>query len=272
MNFFNTPKQINSLIKDGIVQCSPMSIGKIGIVESVNLDSYLYGSNETKGSELFVNAGVYTTNYQDYVDWCESYLECVKSLSYIMQWSSTDKKIINQHFKKKQIFKNFEGLEPFTLGEEGWHYSLKDKKVLCVSPFTKTILSQAIKFKDIWPGANIGKIITVSTPHSEALTGIKPVSWKQKLNLILEEIDNLDFDFATVGCGGLSLHVCDHIKKMGKPSIHLGGGNQLLYGIMGKRWDEGFKNASWYGTSSWTRPLKEDTPQNKNLVENGCYW
>ena len=100
MNFFNTPKQINSLIKDGIVQCSPMSIGKIGIVESVNLDSYLYGSNETKGSELFVNAGVYTTNYQDYVDWCESYLECVKSLSYIMQWSSTDKKIINQNLKK----------------------------------------------------------------------------------------------------------------------------------------------------------------------------
>ena len=64
----------------------------------------------------------------------------------------------------------------------------------------------------------------------------------------------------------------DHIKKMGKPSIHLGGGNQLLYGIMGKRWDEGFKNTSWYGTSSWTRPLKEDTPQKKNLVENGCYW
>ena len=59
---------------------------------------------------------------------------------------------------------------------------------------------------------------------------------------------------------------------MGKPSIHLGGGNQLLYGIMGKRWDEGFKNTSWYGTSSWTRPLKEDTPQKKNLVENGCYW
>jgi hypothetical protein len=40
MKFFNTPKRINSLIKDAIVQCSPMSIGKIGIVESVNLDSY----------------------------------------------------------------------------------------------------------------------------------------------------------------------------------------------------------------------------------------
>ena len=86
---------------------------------------------------MFVNAGVYTTNNQDFVDWCESYLKCVKSLSYIMQWSSTDKKIINQHFKKKQIFKNFEGLEPFTLGEEGWHYSLKNKTVLCVSPFKK---------------------------------------------------------------------------------------------------------------------------------------
>ena len=87
MKYFNSPKQINSLIKEAIVQCSPMSIGKIGIVESANLDSYLYGSNEIKGSELFVNAGVYTTNYQDFVDWCESYLERKKfKLYYAMEF------------------------------------------------------------------------------------------------------------------------------------------------------------------------------------------
>ena len=57
--------------------------------------------------------------------------------------------------------------------------------------------------------------------------------------------------------------------ELGKPSIHLGGGNQLLYGIMGKRWDTAFKDNIWYGTNHWTRPLDEETPKNKNLVENG---
>ena len=101
MKLFNSPKKINSLIKNAVAQCEPISFGKIGIVEAVNLNSYLNGLTKIKGSELFVNAGVYTTNYQDYVDWCESYLESIKSLNYIMQWSSSDKKIIQENLNRR---------------------------------------------------------------------------------------------------------------------------------------------------------------------------
>ena len=89
---------------------------------------------------------------------------------------------------------------------------------------------------------------------------------------VLSQIDDLDFDFATVGCGGFSLMVCDHIKKMGKPCVHLGGGNQILYGIRGKRWDSGFKEHEWYGTEHWIRPLGHETPAGQHMVEGGCYW
>ena len=92
------------------------------------------------------------------------------------------------------------------------------------------------------------------------------------LQSLQEQISKADFDFATVGCGGFSLMLLEHIKKMGKSSIHLGGANQLLFGIKGKRWDSGFSNKDWYGTSEWIRPLEEEIPKNKNLVENGCYW
>ena len=272
MNFFNTPKRINNLIKESILQNKPTSFGKIGNVEAEYLNSYLNYSNTINGSQLYVNAGIYTQDNQDYTDWCQKYLKSLESLDYILQWGSSDKQLIKNYFNTSKIFKDFEGLEPFSLGEEGWHYSLKNKKVLCVSPFSKTVLKQSKKYNEIWPGAEIGEVITVSTPHSEALTNQPPISWKLKLKNILEDIEPLKFDFATVGCGGLSLIICDFIKKMGKPSIHLGGGNQLLYGIMGKRWDTAFKDNIWYGTKHWTRPLDEETPKNKNLVENGCYW
>ena len=92
------------------------------------------------------------------------------------------------------------------------------------------------------------------------------------LQICFDVIKSWGFDFATVGCGGLSLSVCKHIKEMGKPCVHLGGGNQLLYGIRGRRWSDGFAKYDWYGTDDWVRPLSEETPMGIHLVEGGCYW
>ena len=184
MSFFNTPKRINNLIKESILECKAISFGKIGNVEAAYLNSYLNNSSQVKGSQLYVNAGIYTYDNEDYIDWCKKYLESLESLDYVLQWSSSDKNLVKSYFKNHKTFTNFEGLEPFTLIEDGWHYSLEDKKVLCISPFSKTVLKQANKFKKIWPGADIGEVITVSTPHSEALTDEPPISWKIKLNKI----------------------------------------------------------------------------------------
>ena len=198
----------------------------------------------------------------------------MKDLDYILQWSpqKEDEEIINKVTHNDNVFHDFKGIEPFVFGQEGWHYSLSDKKVLCVSPFSKTIKSQAKKFDKIWKGAKIGELVTVTSRFSEHWTGDQPIPWRDKLNNMLSEIDKLDFDFATVGCGGLSLHVCQHIKKMGKPCVHLGGGNQILYGVRGQRWDEGFKNYNWYGTKEWVRPSAHEVPPHHKTMEFGCYW
>ena len=88
------------------------------------------------------------------------------------------------------------------------------------------------------------------------------------------EILNYDFDFAVVGCGGFSLILLEHIKKMGIPAVHLGGATQILFGIRGKRWDNNstFVDSEWYGGEEWLRPLPHEIPQKANLVEGGCYW
>tara|TARA_R100000008_G_scaffold85862_1_gene76914 strand:+ start:577 stop:1404 length:828 start_codon:yes stop_codon:yes gene_type:complete len=273
-------KEINDIIKDAIVNNRPLSVGKMGNVESfyllqyLNQQGFVFPKNDGyNGYALFVSAGVCTPTEGDLVSWCKQYFESVKNLDYILNWHPQDESVIANFFTKEQVFTSFQGLEPFIFGKDGWHHHLHDKKVLCVSPFPKTVQQQAEKFDKIWDGATIGELKTIASPPSDAWAGVEdPKSWQYKTQDMIQQINDTDFDFATVGCGGVSLLLCDHIKKMGKPCVHLGGGNQILYGIMGKRWDEGFKEHEWYGTPEWTRPLPEEIPEFSHIMEFGCYW
>jgi len=267
---------INKEIKQAIRNSYSFSFGKMGNVEAAHVLTYLQNRPSLIGNQLFVNAGIFVDSLKSFTDWCETYLESVKNLDFMLQWcpNEEDLKVIEHRLPlpSPYMFHSFQELEPFTKGKDGWHHGLSDKKVLCVSPFPDTVKSQVPKFDKIWDGASIGEIVTVQSLYSEALTGETPKPWRQKLSYVLDQISDIDFDFATVGCGGLSLIVCDHIKKMGKPCIHLGGGNQILYGIRGKRWDVGFKEHEWYGTEHWIRPLSHETPTGQYMVEGGCYW
>ena len=143
-----------------------------------DLAKYLH--KVANNQELFINAGIFVNNIDEYDEYFENLIESIKKTDYLLQWNSTDKYLFKKHFKKNKTFKSFNGLEPFLFEEKGWHYSLKDKKVLCVSPFSKSVKTQSQIFGKIWYGAEIGCVETVSVPHSEALTGEKPVSWKIK--------------------------------------------------------------------------------------------
>jgi len=263
---------MNNLIIECLKNKTSKSFGKMGNIEASHLLTHLNNQPSLIGQQLFINAGIYVDSLETFNKWCFEYLEAVKNLDCVLQWCKEDEAVLSNIGYTGEIFHSFEGIEPFVFGREGWHYHLKNKKVLCVSPFPDTVQTQAKKFSKIWDGAEIGEVITVESPYSEALTGKPPKPWEDKLNQMLEQIEKTDFDFATVGCGGFSLIVCDYIKKLGKPCVHLGGGNQILYGIRGRRWDEGFKHHDWYGTGDWIRPLPHEIPPMKNYVEGGCYW
>ena len=49
----------------------------------------------------------------------------------------------------------------------------------------------------------------------------------------------MDFDIALLGCGCYGHPLCDFIRnELNKSAIYVGGGLQLLFGVMGKRWLE----------------------------------
>jgi len=263
---------INEEIKSAIIDGRPVSFGKLGSVEADWLAAWARRGNPYYG-QLFVNAGVYYGDRPD--EWGEAFIQAMQNLDYALTWmpNKTDDWCWDQYKPDVKRFDSFEGLEPFVFGKDGWHYSLANKKVLCVSPFSETVQHQSKNFGSIWKGAEIGEVVTVTSPHSDALTGSRPPKiWQDKYRDMTDQIDELDFDFATVGCGGLSLLICNYIKNMGKPCVHLGGGNQILYGIRGRRWDDGFKDYDWYGTEYWVRPTGSEVPLNYKAVEGGCYW
>ncbi|MCR5696859.1 MAG: hypothetical protein K6G73_07795 [Marinilabiliaceae bacterium] len=62
-----------------------------------------------------------------------------------------------------------------------------------------------------------------------------------------------------------------YCKAIGKQSVHLAGWTQVLYGIIGKRWEKHSK-VEPYINEFWVRPYTQSVPQNANAVEGGCYW
>ena len=90
-----------------------------------------------------------------------------------------------------------------------------------------------------------------------------------------KDIKELDFDIALLGCGGYGLPLCNYIKSnLNKSAIYVGGGLQLLFGVMGNRWEnnEMWKQIIKENASTFIKPSVEELCLNANTIEAGCYW
>lgn len=154
-----------------------------------------------------------------------------------------------------------------------WTQHLKGKKVLIIHPFTETIKKQYAKREKLFRDKNL-------LPEFELLT-IKAVqslggeceysSWFEALDWMKSEMDKLDYDVAIIGCGAYGLHLAAHAKRTGHIGIHMGGATQLLFGIIGKRWEDR-DDYSQLINEYWCHPDGSEIPAVASKVEGGCYW
>ena len=89
------------------------------------------------------------------------------------------------------------------------------------------------------------------------------------------DISKLDFDIALISCGGYGVPLSYYIKKeLQKSAIYIGGGLQLLFGVMGKRWEtiDMWKKIIKENESNFIRPHGEEIIKKNNNIEGGCYW
>ena len=155
-----------------------------------------------------------------------------------------------------------------------WTSALVGKKVLVVHPFVTTICSQyqvrdyLFEDRSILPQFDL---ITLRPPQTLGYGTEGFGSWTEALDHLIAQVSAIEFDVALIGCGAYGLPLGAAIKGMGKPSIHLGGALQLLFGIRGRRW-ECMPHYAALMNDSWVRPSQDETPRAASKVDGGCYW
>lgn len=166
-----------------------------------------------------------------------------------------------------------DALEPYRY-DPPWSAALKGKKVLVVHPFAGTIKSQYARREKLFEDENVlpdFELQTLKAVQSAAGKNVEYDNWFDALDYMCDEIDKLDFDIALIGAGAYGFSLAAHIKRSGRKAVHMGGVSQMLFGIRGKRWD----NIDYYRkffNEYWTRPSREETPEDKTRVEGGSYW
>lgn len=166
-----------------------------------------------------------------------------------------------------------EPLEAVRQGQRPWTLALASKKVLIVHPFAETIQSQFARrgqirgVKDFLPEFRLQTVIPPVTFAGVGST--KP--WMSHYQELVRKVALEDFDVALIGAGAYGLPLAGAIKRSGRQAIHLGGALQLLFGIIGRRWEEHplLKGVS---DDTWVRPGVNETPRGASLVEGGTYW
>lgn len=199
----------------------------------------------------------------------------------------------HQYYEKFMPLKNdvikvqLEMLYPFFV-DRPWTRYLKGKKVLVIHPFENTIKQQYEKRKYLFENPDIlpdFELNIIKAVQSVAGTKTEFKDWFEALKYMENEIKKVDFDVCILGCGAYGLPLAAFVKRLGKQAIHLAGGTQLLFGILGKRWVEQYKDIWHYRpdidininyrplfNKYWTYPLDSDTPKDAQKVENACYW
>jgi len=295
------PNKVSNLISESIKSAKPLMIARFGAFELSTIVNYLGVSNYKKsvwkyikGEEgdwiwnhkliqyMYTNAGFFPPIVSEIEKFCQLMLEDKKHVDILGSWRVEEKFLLDD-MKAKRV--HIRLLEPFW-SEKPWTKELKNKKVLVVHPFKKTIEKQYEKRKFLFDNIDI-------LPTFESLTVIRAVqsiggstdkfqNWFDALEFMKEEVDKIDYDICLIGAGAYGFPLAAHVKRQGKQAIHLGGALQLLFGIKGNRWEDpnygvkewGIRKNSYIDLFNdyWVRADESEKPQSANKVEGGCYW
>ena len=265
------------LIVDAIDQGAPFLVARLGSVESRLLGEVIYGdSNWSRKTlrEAHRNAGIFPVDSTALSKVAACLQDGLSRVDLLAQWQSPyQTRLIIDLLPKASLRCDLSSVEPWWMAVP-WTIALVGKKVLVVHPFALTIQHQYLKHEDLFHDPAVlppFDLITLRPPQTLGCETEGFGSWMEALDHLTAQVREIDFDVALIGCGAYGLPLGAAIKAMGKPSIHLGGALQLLFGIRGRRWEAMPKYAALMN-DSWVRPSQDETPVAANKVDGGCYW
>ena len=283
-------KESNQFFIEKIDKHEPFLITRLGI-GAETIVTYLTANNQNI-DEKFVkmlqnNAGILCENENQIRDFSLKYETSLKNSTALAKWDGDmfGMAQLQEFFIKKHRLPcvTTTVLEPFYCIEEKmvpWSNHLLGKKVLIINPFTESFQSQIAAgfqmYKD--PQKKLfldGQEFVFYKSYQTAGSNRIHKNWTETFDIMCKDIEKLDFDIALVGCGGYGHPLCDFIfSKMNKSAIYVGGGLQLLFGVMGNRWANQpfWKELIAENDSKFIRPNANEQILNQTRIENGCYW
>lgn len=283
----------NQLLSAYIDRGNPFWVGRYGRTEFMFINSILKNKITNNGMEVDKRledicnlSGFFPKD----VKLGEKYVDLIMEYSKIMDahamWPLYMEDYVISRYKNKVPLFKYVYLEPWALSDYSkgvlpWSHSLKGKKVLVVHPFEKTIKSQyENNRKRIFENLSISADSILPEFELKTLKAVQTIAgnkderfstWFEALDWMVEECRKIDFDVAILGCGSYGFPLAAEIKKMGKGAIQLCGATQLMFGIMGNRWENN-QVIQKLVNDAWVRPDESEIINNIQRVEDACYW
>lgn len=270
----------NLKIKEIILSDNILCAGKIGNSELNFLHAMQTGFITPQVIDLIhINAGVYPTDMESLQKFFDVYIDSIRSLNVCAEWIGSPGRYAETSYYDALCPSSYRielgSLEPFYFNDP-WSEALESKNVLVVSPFENSLHKQMSNRKLIWKNKKIlpdFHLTTIKVPLSAGINNPIYETWFDGLEDMKQKIKEINPDFCIVGAGAWSLPIVSYCKSLNIDSIHLGGGTQILFGIIGNRWKYNptvNENINEY----WIRPSGDEIPTNgeKMKIDNGDYW
>jgi len=273
----------------------PFLIGRNGSTELEviayalkNGDDCLFPEQLMKRLELY--SGIFPATQESVSLWLKEYKSALQSCDMIAEgWyeplKHEEKYILDCIIPRpeKIMLRN---LEPYYVKPHlRWTAYLANKNVAIINSFAQTCEEQTYLSKAIWPTdtesliPSSTKWVPIKTYFPPNIAGSnKEASWKVNnwftaVEQIVKEVEEEKYhiDVAIIGCGALGMIIASKLKKKGIQCIVMGGAVQILFGIIGKRW-ESHSVISKFFNDAWVVPPDSSKPLAFKKIEGGCYW
>lgn len=256
---------------------TPFFAGRIGMNETRSMRYLTFGYKDKYPSslkQLCECAGFFPEDVSLLERYKQIEIEALSNVDFLLRLNGRGENYLIKKYCRKDVkFSN-------ALGGWGvdkpWTKALKGRKVLVIHPFANTIEEQYKKREflfpanpDILPEFELHTIKAVQTIAGQKDERFE--NWFEALDYMKSEIDRVDFDVALIGCGAYGFPLASYCKNIGKIAVHIGGDLQMLFGILGARW-ENYDITRKLVNEYWVRPDAGDIPKEAKIVENGCYW
>ena len=277
-------QELAKLIQAG----KPLMAGRMGMFEIAVMRMYEYRRDDkyqTLMDSLYNCAGFFPNDTSYIPRFVELMKDSLREIDVLASnREPAERRFINKYCSKDiKVSKSLELFDVTRMEDSSWSAALKGKRVLVVTPFTESVLHQYNNHRsELFAGTDIlPEFASISVYKSLMTIGDmrddRFADWFEALAHMEKEILAMDFDVAILGCGAYGFPLAASIKRAGKQAVHMGGSLQILFGIMGKRWDGSRfggkmrEDVAKYYNDTWTYPL-EERPADASKVEYGPYW